>query len=738
MNNEKKQEEDEKMNDINENNNIEDKKEEEKIIKEGETKDGNKNEGDANVNGGETKDGNIKEEEKEKEKKVNEGETKEENKNGEKNEKEGENEEKNLEENDENKASKENRIELLDHLFSFFPEKEEEGIRLNYVLCGYFSSIILNLLSINPIEFLKYIFTERSDILYKMVNHCYRKSISETLSRILHFENYFQSEDSLDKDIKLSMEEKRKEILGEIFQKIDINKENEDLNSIYFLITGLFDQAVEEEKIILKCIIDNRKNMKALLTTQLFNLDLSRNDENVENKRNNFMVIIDIVIFLLTSIKKVKLELPTCSSDSITHTELSKEIYDNLGGIIKNIFIKKNEDKTTILQSFNKYLLSPLGEYKIKIIDLLFHLIPYFKNISKFFDNILIDTEFFQNAFNYLYEYEWNNIYQESLLSLLKSLINDADNHELIQDFLFNKLNLIDVIKTHTNSEDKFKYLDDKISQSNPISHGYYSFFISLSYKINTALGGTPVGMKNNTITRQGSFSFMAKPQGSAMSSLFGNFGEDENNDNEAEKKEEEYKYETMKKYINDDWRMLFDNISEVIKQYENRDWPEVEGEKDKDSSFGGLPGQKEEDILPENNEAIDNEKNNLEGDDTKVNNNNNDGGKKEAEEKENNNNNEISSSKETNTDGKDSGDNDNGKNEQNKQLENESKNEGEENKNEEKSQEKENEKNEAKGEEKAGATKNDEKKEVKKEDRNNKEPENKEENKDGEIKKET
>ena len=140
-----------------------------------------------------------------------------------------------------------------------------------------------------------------------MVNHCYRKSISETLSRILHFENYFQSEDSLDKDIKLSMEEKRKEILGEIFQKVDINKENEDLNSIYFLITGLFDQAVEEEKIILKCIIDNRKNMKALLTTQLFNLDLSRNDENVENKRNNFMVIIDIVIFLLTSIKKVKL-----------------------------------------------------------------------------------------------------------------------------------------------------------------------------------------------------------------------------------------------------------------------------------------------------------------------------------------------------------------------------------------------------------------------------------------------
>jgi hypothetical protein len=68
-----------------------------------------------------------------------------------------------------------------------------------------------------------------------MVNHCYRKSISDILSKLLHFENYFQSEDSLDKDTRTEMESTRKMVIADIFQKMDINMDNEELNSIYFL-----------------------------------------------------------------------------------------------------------------------------------------------------------------------------------------------------------------------------------------------------------------------------------------------------------------------------------------------------------------------------------------------------------------------------------------------------------------------------------------------------------------------
>ncbi len=234
-----------------------------------------------------------------------------------------------------------------------------------------------------------------------------------------------------------------------------------------------------------------------------------------------------------------------------------------------------------MLQSFNELQLKPLGEYKIKIVDLLSHLVPYLKNISKFFDEILIENEFFKKAFDYLIEYEWNNIYQNSLLSLLKILLDEANDHQLIHDHLFNTLKIYEIIKKYTNKEDKFK-LTEEISL--PITHGYYSFFISLSYKINTVVGGTPI-IVNNNLSRQGSFLFIVKvpeegDKKGAVNMLYGGFDDMEANDNNDEKDKEEKKcnYDSMKSYITDDWRDYFGlNIEEVIKQYEDRNWPAIE-----------------------------------------------------------------------------------------------------------------------------------------------------------------
>ena len=743
----------------------ENKDEAKKEPKEEEKKEEEKKEEEKEEKKEEKKEEEKKEEEK-KEKEKKEEEKKEEEK---KEEEKKEDDDGNIEEEKEEPESKENKMELLDYLFSFLEAEEDK--KLNYVLCGYFSSLISNLLSLNPTELLKYIYKERSDVLDKMVNHCYRKSISDILSKLLHFENYFQSEDSLDKDTRSEMESTRKMTIADIFQKIDINMDNEDLNSIYFLITGLFDPSnILEEKEIFKSLIEERRNMRALLTKQtLFNLDLSKSEdyEIVENKRKNFMVIIDIILFLLNNIKKLKLELPSNVSDSkltINHTKLSQEIFDNLNPLIKNLFNKKNEELRTVLLSFNEYQLKPLGEYKIKIIDLLSHLVPYLKNISKFYDEILIETEFFENAFNYLYEYEWNNIYQESLLSLLKSLINDADNHQLIQEHLFNKLKIIDIIKTHTNSEDKFKFANETVA--NPISHGYYSFFVSLSYKINTALGGTPIVITSNTTARQGSFSFIARvpeegDKKAAMSLLYGGFDDEENNENEAEKEEEKYNYESMKKYISDEWRVYFENISDVIKQYENKDWPEESKKKEEEESpFNRGSDDKEEDLLGENKGPSDREKNifddNNDDDDD-------DGGRRGVRDEgriEDNNNNDVNPfSKGVDTNDFDFGDNKNenkeenkvGENvfgnsnandfefddddknkDENKKNDNESKITGEENKNE--GAEKEKEVNESKQKEENKLE--DKKEEEKKEDEEKKE-EGKEEKKEENIKKE-
>ena len=609
-----------KKNDKNEEGNkkeVEKEKEGESKTQENAKKDEDKKEGEKKEDKKEVekKEGEKKEEEKK------EGEKKEEDKKEEEEKKEGEGDEEGGEEEEkEEPESKENRIELLDHFFSFFPEDDNK--QLNYVLSGYFSSLIINLLSIKPTDLLKYVYLVRSDVLYKMVDHCYRKSISDTLSKLLHFENYFQSEDSLDEKTREDMNDTRKLILADIFQKININMENENLNSIYFLITGLFEPTnIFEEKQIFQNLIEEKRCMRALITKPFNELDLTKTENNFEkknNERKNFMVIIDIIIFLLNNIKKLKLDIPKDGGSKllINHSPISQEIFDNLGNLIKNNFNKKNEENDTYLQSFNAYQLKPLGEYKIKIIDLLVHLVPYFKDISKYFDEILIETEFFKNAFDYLFEYEWNNIYQESLLSLLKSLINDADHHQLVQEYLFNTFKIVEIIKSHTNLEDKFKFNNEI---STPITHGYYSFFISLSYKINTALGGTPIVIKNN-YARQGSFCFLAKvpedgDKKAAMNLLYGGF-DDEEAENEKEKEEEKFSYETMGKYLNDDWRSYFGlNIENVIKQYDNKDWPEQKKDK---SSFDSSPFQRAEDNtdLLNENEGMSKRDKNIFGDD--------------------------------------------------------------------------------------------------------------------------
>ena len=550
----------------------------------------------------------VKKEEEKKEEEKKEEEKKEDKKE-EENKKEGEEEN---EEEKEEPESTENKIELLDYFFTFFPE--DDKIQLNYVLSGYFSSLVINLLSLNAPTFLKYIYLEKSDVLDKMVAHCYRKSIADTLSKILHFENYFQNE-SLDENTKNDMISTRNSLFRNIFDKIDINMENEDLNSIYFLVTGLFDPTnIHEEKDIFKELINNKFVVRSLVKKTLENLDLisftKDNDKQFVNRRKNFMVITDIIIYFLTNIKKLKLDIPISTSESkltIDHTILSDELFNILDNLIKNNFNKKNEEEKPIMHSFNDCQIKPLGEYKIKIVDLLCYLVPYFKSISKFYDEILIENEFFKYAFDYLFEYEWNNIYQDSLLSLLRALLNEANDHQLLQEHLINNFKLFEVIKTHTNEEDKFK-----ISETNSITHGYYSFLISLSYKLNTVMGGATVIMKNG-ILRQGSFTFIAKvpeegDKRAAMDMLYGGLDDLDNNENEDKGKEEEKQknYEIMQKYINDDWRNYFEEkIVKVITQYENKDWPE----ENKNSPFDRATDEIENENLEKKDEEGGNKK---------------------------------------------------------------------------------------------------------------------------------
>jgi len=464
---------------------------------------------------------------------------------------------------------KDYKIELLDYLFSFLPKEIDEKNKLNYVLCGYFNSLIINLLNVNPTVFLNYVYNIRKDVFDLLIKNSYRKSISETLSQILHFENYDQNNSN-----GKNMSEIRLQILEKIFKEIDMKKDNEEINSIYYLITGLYDStSISDLKKCFENMIEN-ENIINCLFKPFEGLDLNSNSKTTENKRQNFMVIIDIIIFLLTNIKTVKCEIPTYNEESknTKHTKLSKKILDILPKLISNNFKNKNK-ASKISLSFDEFKLIPFGEYKIKIVELIRHSIPYFKKASKDFDNILKNSQFFKIAFEYIDQYQWNNIYQESFLSLLKTLFDQSAHHELLVEYLFNKIKINKIIKDHTDEGNKFKF---KKKESNPISNGYISFFVSLCYKINTVIGGTPLKVNKNPST-EGSFEFIYSPdEDNNKRDIWNeNVGSDNNKEEEEEKG---VPIKSMEKYITAEWKDLFEkNIKKTIEQYCDREWPKVE-----------------------------------------------------------------------------------------------------------------------------------------------------------------
>ena len=489
----------------------------------------------------------------------------------------------------------EDKIELLDYFFSFLLDDSE----LNYVLCGYFSSLMINLLNINSVVIIKYLFMKRKDILKRLVYHSYRKSIAETLCRVIKYEDKFNAYNNVNNN-KNDYNQKefsiiRAEIIKDIFDKIDINMDTEKLNSLSFIINDLI-----ENKIIFDLILNNKSIIQSLVNKQLKDINLIKKEKE-DNKKNNFIIIIDMIINWLNNINNNDRQIPMLlyevdedlgeeddfvqqrEKDNIVpevhHTALSQALFDILPNLIKNNFNKNNSNSTTdnnnngnddfILQSYNDYKLKPLGLYRIKIVELLTSLISYCKNIPNEFDELLINSNFFNNAWDYIFEYQWNNLYQESFFQFLKKLLaydKDYPYHEKSAEYLFSKMNILNLIIT------KLNYIKNNNENDGNSGSGYTAFLVSLSYKINVIIGGNYINL-NKSYTREGSITFTKKGENPTNNVMLSNFDFDKNTNENNEKDADKLKpVECMKKYCNDEWNNFFiDNISNKIKIYEEK-----------------------------------------------------------------------------------------------------------------------------------------------------------------------
>ena len=499
------------------------------------------------------------------------------------------------------KKERENKIELLDYLLTFLSSENEP----NYVLCGYFASIIKTLLNMDQTLIIKYLYLENKEFIRKLIYHSYRQSISEILNKIVQYDS---NEDQYNvEDMALI----RMDILEGLFDNIDINMDNEKLDSYSTLIKSL---ATDER--LLSDMLNNRKIIDCLIERPLKNINLisghsSNNQEFLINKRRNFIILIDIIICWLNSINSFEFDLPSTdeedeengkieSNENFSHTILSYELFKVLANLIKVNFNKNdNYDKSEakILQCFDEKLLVPLGLFRIKIVELLGNLFTYFKNIPQLYDKLLIDCEFFENAFKYLFEYELNNVYQESLLFLFKKFLNYSNDHPLLAEFLFEKLNLIDIIISKLKDTDLSEKPEENTNKDrflyksgNTTSRGYIAFLISLSYKINTIIGGDPLRI-NDTLSREGSISFITRTAPFVGKEEINKFyGMDEDELYEAVSHESREKtsklncaVKSMEKYLNDKWNEFFtDHIADKIRLYETKLYKEDK----RDSTF--------------------------------------------------------------------------------------------------------------------------------------------------------
>ena len=531
----------------------------------------------------------------------------------------------------ENKKENSNRIELLDYLLTFLSSNTEP----NYVLCGYFASIIKTLLNLNQTLIIKYLYLENKEFIRKLIYHSYRQSISEILNKIVQYDS---NEDEFNiEDMALI----RMDILEGLFDQININMDNEKLDSISTLIKSL---ATDER--LLSEMVNNRKVIECLITRPFKDVNLIKKENNegeevLINKRRNFDILIEIIISWINYINSFDIEMPSSNDDEdedeeggendkdkekdkekekekekdensisdssdredgdVNHTLLSYALFNVLTNLIKFNFNKNNtndSDQTKILQSFDEKLLAPLGQFRIKIVELLGHLFTYFKNIPSLYDKLLIDSQFFENAFAYLFEYELNNVYQEALLFLLKKFLNYSSKHTLLAEYIFEKLKIMDMIITKLKDVDlsddpeENKNKDRFVYQSgNTTSRGYIAFLISLAYKINTIIGGDPLRI-NDTLSREGSISFITRTAPFVTKEEINDYyGMDENELYEAVSHESREKtsklncaVKSMEKYLNDSWNEFFyDHIADKIRLYETKLYKE---DKNRDSIF--------------------------------------------------------------------------------------------------------------------------------------------------------
>ena len=414
-----------------------------------------------------------------------------------------------------------NKIEMLEYLLSF----TETDNDLNYVLVGYFSKFFNLLINKFPNKILGYLYVEKPETLDFLLQHVSKKSISDLILKILLFENFINEKEqpkntlAMDKSAGSNVfshmnnplvnnfeliNSIRRHMLVSLFRKVSIMDQDQERIANLSLICA----EIIENKNILEIVINEPLIMEHLFEQLTVDTNSLKSQTNFDIEYN-YSEIIGILISIVRFVHIENLKIPSYineedivnsegeSTGKIENTMLGELVLKNVEQILKNFLLNSKNPEindaeqdtftTTLLDGTFGNPFRPLGNKRVKIVELIYCLCPYFKNIQAMFDRILIRAEFFRHLFNYFFEFEWNNFYQLNFENLIKHFLNNANNHTEIIKHLFEEVKILDLFLVNSRSTNRSESKDGFIFNSNrKINHGYFAISIELCHKIYT------------------------------------------------------------------------------------------------------------------------------------------------------------------------------------------------------------------------------------------------------------
>jgi hypothetical protein len=169
-------------------------------------------------------------------------------------------------------------------------------------------------------------------VLKRLIQHSYIRSFNDVITKLLLTESF-------EYELKgfIDIENLQKDLLLDLFSKLDLNSDNESILNVASLCAELC-----EHKAILELIIGSSEILNVLIG--LLSKDISLFNNNAEH---NYSEILLILINILKLIQINNLKMPFCDISSILNvslekTELGELLLKNLNLILAN-FCTENE-----------------------------------------------------------------------------------------------------------------------------------------------------------------------------------------------------------------------------------------------------------------------------------------------------------------------------------------------------------------------------------------------------------